>query len=109
MSNFKILSMRCIKLAYKTMEANISAWHKFCITQSKSQCQSHNVKVTMTQPKSPISNIEHDGTLSIKNLMLIQTQQRTKQKKLCACRARVILPLIGCRKCIKFVPHRNLL
>jgi hypothetical protein len=28
----------------------------------------------MTQPKSQISNIEHDGTLSIRNLMLIRTQ-----------------------------------
>jgi hypothetical protein len=27
----------------------------------------------MTQPKSQISNIKHDGTLSIRNLMLTQT------------------------------------
>jgi hypothetical protein len=32
----------------------------------------------MTEPKSQISNIEHDGILSIRNLMLIQTQQKTK-------------------------------
>jgi hypothetical protein len=32
------------------------------------------------QPKSQISNIEHDGTLSIRNLMLIRTQQKIMQK-----------------------------
>jgi hypothetical protein len=34
----------------------------------------------MTQPKSQISNIEHDGTSSIRNLTLIRTKQKTKQK-----------------------------
>jgi hypothetical protein len=30
----------------------------------------------MTRPKSQISKIEHDGTLSIRNLMLIRTQKK---------------------------------
>jgi hypothetical protein len=34
----------------------------------------------MTQPKSQNSNIEHDGTLSIRNLMLIRIQQKTMHK-----------------------------
>jgi hypothetical protein len=34
----------------------------------------------MTQPKSQISNIEYDGTSSIRNLTLIRTKRKTKQK-----------------------------
>jgi hypothetical protein len=34
----------------------------------------------MTQPKSQISNIEHDDTSSIRNSTLILTKQKTKQK-----------------------------